>query len=375
MNCQEVMELMHRQLDGDLSEEELAVLMSHINQCPECAATFERLKRLSAELASLPKVTPRYSLVDAILPELEKIELLSKQEAEVPNIAALSPNDDPSVTTRRLQRKRRWPSWSATFSVVAAGIVAGFFILNAPNDFDGDSANQAAESSADIVQRSLVGSEEAKVMKAPSEEAGGDIPLESIDVQSFNPNLKNDLSDGGGTDGGDKSVSSNTTKAGEKESAAAEEPAAAPKPTGAPGTGALGVVETPVADEPAVGSATGNEADPAAGEEADPASGGESETQENFDKSTQPPYGIANTSEFPSPDGRYVARAEEFAIVIVSEESGETVMETSRKNGQHGQLAWSEDGTELSYEVHLEEGAIEKYVIQTSNWTETKAPH
>ncbi|RIX54099.1 hypothetical protein D3P08_07570 [Paenibacillus nanensis] len=379
MNCQEVMELMHRQLDGDLSEEELAVLMSHINQCPECEATFERLKRLSAELANLPKVTPKYSLVDAIMPELEKIELLSKQEAEAPNIAALSPNDDPSVTTRRLQRKRRWPSWSATFSVVAAGIVAGFFILNAPSGFDGDAANQAAESSADIVQRSLVGAHDAQMMKTPSagagEEAGGDIPLESIDVRSFSPDLKNDLSDGGGTAGGDKSVSSNTAKTGEKESASAEEPATAPNPTGAPGAGALGVVETPAADEPAVGSATGNESGSAAGEEAAPASGGEVETQDQFDSGTQPPYGIAKTSEFPSPDGRYVARAEEFAIVIVSEESGETVMETPRKNGQHGQLVWSEDGTELFYEVHLDQGATEKYVIQTSNWTERKAPH
>ena len=82
MNCQEVMELMQRQLDDDLDESEIEVLMNHTRQCPDCAAMFERLQLLSAELTSLPKVMPSYSLVDAIMPQLERIELFSQTEAE-----------------------------------------------------------------------------------------------------------------------------------------------------------------------------------------------------------------------------------------------------------------------------------------------------
>ena len=74
MNCQEVMEYMQRQLDDDLDEHEYEVLINHTRHCPDCAAMFERLQLLSAELTSLPKVIPSYSLVDAIMPRLQELQ-------------------------------------------------------------------------------------------------------------------------------------------------------------------------------------------------------------------------------------------------------------------------------------------------------------
>ncbi|UUZ86756.1 zf-HC2 domain-containing protein [Paenibacillus sp. P26] len=67
--CQEVIELMQRYLDRDLDETEYSRMLGHLQQCPDCSELFERLVNLSQELESLPKVTPPYSLVDAILPQ------------------------------------------------------------------------------------------------------------------------------------------------------------------------------------------------------------------------------------------------------------------------------------------------------------------
>jgi hypothetical protein len=361
MNCQEVMELMHRQLDDDLSDDELIVLMNHTRQCPECAATFERLTRLSAELASLPKVTPKYSLVDAILPELERIELQSKQAGFIQTPAASLSPDEQSIASRRLQPKRRWPSWSAAGSVVAAGIVAGFFLLNAPSDFGSKSNNQAAEFSAGMSNQKMADSAESSARSAPlaadegSGSAGGDIPLDELRFKTFIPETTDaDVADGGKAQEGDDSVTDN-----QFESIPAGKPAEAPELTGDSVSGAQGGGVTPTTGET----------------EVDPASGGELKTQDQHDITQDPSYGIAEFTEIQSPDGLYIAKVEEFSVIIVSSESGETLMETPRKNGQHGQLVWSEDGAELFYDVQLDQGAIEKYVIQTSNWSETKAPH
>ncbi|MBW4841073.1 MAG: zf-HC2 domain-containing protein [Paenibacillaceae bacterium] len=74
MKCPEAVEWMHRYLDHDLNEEESFLLFEHIRNCEECAETFALLNKLSAQLEELPKVVPNYSLVDAILPQLDEID-------------------------------------------------------------------------------------------------------------------------------------------------------------------------------------------------------------------------------------------------------------------------------------------------------------
>lgn len=74
MKCPEVVEWMHRYLDNDLSEENTSEMMEHIAHCPQCVESFRILSMLSRELEALPQVTPRYSLVDAIMPQLDAID-------------------------------------------------------------------------------------------------------------------------------------------------------------------------------------------------------------------------------------------------------------------------------------------------------------
>lgn len=134
MNCQEVMELMQRQLDGDLNSQEENELHAHLSNCLDCAQMFERLQRLSDELTQLPKVVPPYSLVDAILPQL----------AEIDRGAAASITDKAAVVTPDVRQNERgqptqlpWTrrfgsqfSWKFAGGIVAAGLILGFFVFN-----------------------------------------------------------------------------------------------------------------------------------------------------------------------------------------------------------------------------------------------------
>ncbi|MEI0738159.1 zf-HC2 domain-containing protein [Paenibacillus sp. JTLBN-2024] len=87
MKCPEVVEWMHRYLDYDLSEEETVQLYEHLKHCPECTETFRMLKSLSRDLEDLPKVTPKFSIVDAIMPQLEAIDQ-ARQEKALPRRGA-----------------------------------------------------------------------------------------------------------------------------------------------------------------------------------------------------------------------------------------------------------------------------------------------
>lgn len=133
MNCQEVMEFMQRQLDGDLDAKEEDELHAHLMHCLDCAQMFERLQRLSDELTQLPRVIPPYSLVDAIMPQLNEIDIRSA--ASITDNAAFSANT--TQITHGQPPKLPWTrrfgsqfSWKFAGGVVAAGLVLGFFAFN-----------------------------------------------------------------------------------------------------------------------------------------------------------------------------------------------------------------------------------------------------
>ncbi|MCR2803211.1 anti-sigma factor family protein [Paenibacillus soyae] len=374
MNCQEVMELMQRQLDDDLGDEEFVVLNDHIRQCPDCAAAFERLKRLSSDLASLPKVTPRYSLVDAILPELERIDLEARQAEHV---IATAPASDPAEEklgeSRRLKRSRKWPSWSAVGSVVAAGVVAGLFLLNAPGF--GGGANDKADFSADLDHGGAANSSAAEMYNvegaANGDQAGGDISTDVLrKFATDNPDSQGEEASGASSGGSSEPaerdtrfVASETTNEdlGDEPvspNVAIEDVPEAPSITD--GAGTQGFEGTPAGGE---GEASGEPVEPI-----------EPSEDQAGDNKAGPDMGIA-AAVFLSPDGLYSAAVDEYSVIIASTESGEVVHQTDRKNGHHSGLVWSEDGAQLTYEVQLDHGAAEKYVISTSDWTEKKASH
>ncbi|MCZ8511139.1 zf-HC2 domain-containing protein [Paenibacillus filicis] len=140
MMCQEVIELMQRYLDRDLDEAEYGRMLEHLQQCTECMELFERLVNVSNELESLPKVTPPYSLVDAILPQLEQLgpqeaaALASEGEgAEIRDREWMSAEQPASKASGRTGKWRKqvkeWISFPVFGGVVAAGLVFGFFLF------------------------------------------------------------------------------------------------------------------------------------------------------------------------------------------------------------------------------------------------------
>lgn len=145
MNCHEAMELMQKDLDEELTAAEHAALLAHLRDCPDCTDMHEKFKQLSGALESLPKVTPPFSIVDAILPKLDELGLLFEQGAAAePPVPApeeeAEPDgwrgqDSPSRPAARSGRsgKRGWFSWRIAGGVAAAALVLGMFIFNGQN--------------------------------------------------------------------------------------------------------------------------------------------------------------------------------------------------------------------------------------------------
>lgn len=132
---------MQRHVDNDLNEQETSALMDHIGQCPECAAMFSKLVQLSQGLEQLPRVAPPFSLVDAILPELDNRDASTREEA-----AAMSP------TGGRLPHTRRF--WLKRLSGLAAlgAAAALLFIFNPLSSNFNSQNNQEAASMSEAAQ-------------------------------------------------------------------------------------------------------------------------------------------------------------------------------------------------------------------------------
>src|SRR5690606_36159744 len=61
VRCEEALEWIQRELDGDLAPEEEVLLRRHLSTCIQCAAEADRFRRLSEGLSRLPRVTPPHS--------------------------------------------------------------------------------------------------------------------------------------------------------------------------------------------------------------------------------------------------------------------------------------------------------------------------
>lgn len=124
MNCPEVMELMNRFIDDDLNEIEISHLKEHLKQCSDCSEMFERLQHLSAELENLPKVMPKFSLVDAIMPQLDQLDMEKQQNAAVRETSSSS-----AVVPLKRRLRDRIP-FRTLGGVVAAGFIVGLFLVS-----------------------------------------------------------------------------------------------------------------------------------------------------------------------------------------------------------------------------------------------------
>lgn len=183
MNCQEVMELMQRDLDRDLSDSEHEAMTAHLQQCPDCAEMYSRLRQLSQELASLPKVVPPFSLVDSILPQLAEIDRQGEGLAATAT-AGVAPASVATIPVPIERPRRTRGAWSiaATGGIVAAGLLLALFI----NDMDGN--NKMADDS-DLLYNSAAStaapqsrSKQEPLSAGQQNRASGDAP--AIDAKS-----------------------------------------------------------------------------------------------------------------------------------------------------------------------------------------------
>ncbi|WP_240416924.1 hypothetical protein [Paenibacillus periandrae] len=155
---------MQRYLDQDLDKIEYNQMLDHIQDCPECSELFERLLNVSEQLESLPKVTPAFSLVDAILPKLQQMDMVSTPltmedhaayaardisspvPAELPSSAAQTVRKDTVPVSRATDwrsRTRGFVSAKIVGGVVAAGLILGFFVFNQQEQSNMQNADSA----------------------------------------------------------------------------------------------------------------------------------------------------------------------------------------------------------------------------------------
>lgn len=399
MTCQEVIENMQRQLDGDLSEFEVEALMKHNRHCPDCAAMFERLTRLSAELESLPKVAPPFSLVDSILPQLDEVDRLGQQQAPV---AVLEHN----LPAARKGRKNRF-SWRAVSGVAAAAVVAGLFLITYRPD-PIDTAGEIMQQSASSANYDTMAGDHAARMMKNEEPAAQD---NAVQVESA-------------MNGEATGFSANEDSPPPTEPVTSPSPAEAPEPTVGPssegqaGGSSGGSVET----ETKSGTGSGNGQDDAGVIDGDrgvvtPSSNGNANSgaengvmdggapaseewagtlAEQTEKELRyfedapmeegvpvPPSSdmAAPQSLAPekmhnvgatSPDGQYYASFADSIVQVFTVADHTLLFESRPKQGTLEQMIWSEDSGILEYVIVDADGQREKYTVIVSEGTEDK---
>ncbi|WP_256760343.1 anti-sigma factor [Cohnella sp. WQ 127256] len=126
------MELMQRYIDSDLDQQETSLMMDHVGQCPDCAAILARLQKLSNELEQLPRVVPKFSLVDAIMPELERLHAAESITDSNTTVEESVSHSKPIIA--RSHRPSRSLLRNIT-GVVAAGVVAGLLLFGQPDQW------------------------------------------------------------------------------------------------------------------------------------------------------------------------------------------------------------------------------------------------
>ncbi|WP_058829913.1 anti-sigma factor family protein [Paenibacillus polymyxa] len=244
MKCgEEVMDWMQRYVDHELGEEETSQLMNHIATCPDCAEKFHILQTLSRELEELPAVSPAFSLVDSIMPQLDAIDRAREEQGsalqEMQPVAA-----DPEPGTGLGQRTQPVPWWNrvggrAAMGVAAAAVVLGIVVFNfepkTVQDAEGILTSQSPEVTSQQNQTEIPGTTNgsggrdatigAESTKPPSEQGqGADSSLTPADKEP-------DLGDQGINSSDDKKDPSKPDAGKVDDQQAGEEPLTKSAPT------------------------------------------------------------------------------------------------------------------------------------------------
>ena len=86
MNCENVLELMNRELDGALTEAESAALRAHLDACLDCRETWRQLHELDALLRE-SELEPPAALHEGVMREIRQEQKKKPRRAWVPAAA------------------------------------------------------------------------------------------------------------------------------------------------------------------------------------------------------------------------------------------------------------------------------------------------
>lgn len=395
MNCPEAVEWMHRYIDHDLNDEETPLLLEHISSCSDCAYKFELLNELSLKLSELPDVTPRYSLVDQIIPQLDEIDRArleggsaAEQDSLIEMIAPSAAANSRSIRSRREKQatKRHRNIRTGVLGTVAAAVILGIFITqyeprtvpNADISMSNNSADTDVESTeSGLIMRSFNG--EAENSSQVGDEADANAGSKLRDAEA-----------GEGTTGKDKSSSAadnniNREKAAagqdvnkEGSSSDAREAAPAEDTADSGPAGSMNDTETdrqvneptqnsPVQDEPRRSDSTND------GE----ARGNNMEMMQPESQSLAPAqqYGITNMTayeEWNSPDGMHLAILQGDHLYIYKVNGGEQQLIADQQvKGAWVKGEWSSDSTKFTYEAE-DAGSITKHSLEAKSSTDAE---
>jgi hypothetical protein len=382
MNCQEVIEFMQRQLDGDLDAQDEAQLADHLKHCSECAEMHQRLMQLSSELTNLPKVVPAYSLVDAILPKLVEIDLQnSANSPSNPNTNYIPTAAQPPLSIPRTRRFGSSFSWKAAGGVIAAGLVLGIFlfqtnhsssyqadVLLAPRNKDQTATNAAGTQSADSKNPETKG-------KLNTDSPKADGPAASA------PNKSGNSAQSGSNSAAPHATEKSVTPSQNPRTQDNTAPNKVTKPDQTVNPGATGTSGTSGAAGADKSSATPMASAAAKGQEssgsqatASPAIAGDPKFTDQRGSTVQPsPSAAASVSPTPDPaenhtmsiaslmpeetlrskDGKYLAAIEQHKVTIKDQDSQEIIFTSERvwrETDKVTLMVWSEDG-KLTYQV------------------------
>ncbi len=374
MKCPEAVEWMHRYIDHDLNEEESSVLFEHMQNCPECSEKFAMLNELSAKLEDLPKVTPRFSLVDSILPQLDEIDRARQEGSAAEDIpgmmVAAKSTADINRSTRPARSPRRSRAYLSGALGLAAAMILGVFIYQyEPHTIpDAEIAPQVAydtnSSAADMSSSSNSAPTEMEENSAIlSDQADNGVDGSNPQDDPDGPAAHDSKTSSGnaGNSDGEKAGSSNEgtlntsvptedagTNAGSKRSDSpangGQDKAPASAQTDRGGNAAK--IQNSVPETPDGTAETGDEK---SSYKVIP----EKTPVEDFSEASM--MGIARfmaDNEWSSPDGKYTAELSDQHLYVYRNDSEDRTLLVDRVlEGNWVKGEWSEDGTTFTYET------------------------
>ncbi|BFH61388.1 anti-sigma factor [Paenibacillus azoreducens] len=424
MNCSEVVEWMHRYLDYDLSEEETVQLYEHLKQCPECAETFRMLKSLSRDLEDLPKVTPKFSIVDAIMPQLDAIDQ-AQQEKSASREEAPAEMVPVPVRPVRTSKFRNSVAGRTVMGAAAAVIILGVAIYNYPpkhlstaeepaykaaEQKNADSA--ASKSSSGGVQGSggdqqtvepkqELYSNDTSAPDAPSEGTAGSNekvlepePPADQELKTLPPTTETPTSKA------DEKPLTRSVEEGKVDKKAANNKNTTPETPAANDSGTSVQSSSPSKDAPAADASAQDKAvnggisGSNAGETPEsssnnnnsgggyrnnimaeiPTEGKGNKVQEHTPKDDTTSMGITSTTAPPtqvnSPDGKYAASVEDNKLVIysISDSDGQKKsVKTIDLSGSWVSGVWSADSTVFTYQTSDNQGATTSKTVRVES--------